>query len=332
MTSNNATETTSIARTTASQIKQVTVTNLRCRRIQRKLSIDEKLQEFKSCFKTNLSERWLKKINSLQAVAQEFLQSARDDSNEYYDSHVRHFLDKIEINKADMGFVSCHSLQHVHKNKATLHQNDILHLVNPLWLDKTFHWNSETEWSQSKSVHIPSRGDDEVPAPKPDFVISFTRQSLVNEEDDCASIPLGLEQCISPDGGDRYFPFLFMEIEKVRTSVQEIYMINWHNASQALYNIYVWKMRGGQEKAFFDIVRVFTFIFDDSGCGVRIHRASRLDNGSLSFRFDEFWPLTSYVKDEASLLTKTILTDYAAKELRSALKSAYTEVIKQKRE
>lgn len=123
-----------------------------------------------------------------------------------------------------------------------------------------------------------------------------------------------------------------MEVKKAGADLQLAYMTNLHNASQALYNMYTWMVRAGQEAKFFEIVRVFSLVFNAQDLSVRVHRAFQLADGNLSFCFDEFSPLARYTKDQACLQIKTILTDYAAEELHPALKAAFVEIVSQEDE
>ena len=85
----------------------------------------------------------------------------------------------------------------------------------------------------------------------------------------------------------------------------------------------------GEVEAFFKTVQVFSFVFNAQGLSLRVHRASQLADGNIGFRFDKFSPLGRYSKDQASLLIKTIVTDYAAQKLHSALNAAFAEIVKQ---
>ena len=145
-------------------------------------------------------------------------------------------------------------------------------------------------------------------------------------------IPSDLEKCISPDGGSRCFPFLFMEVEKAGSDLQDAYMANLHSASQALYNIFLWMVRAGEAEMFFKTVRVFSLVFNAQDLSIRVHRASQLANGNIGFRFDEFCPLGRYSKDQACLLIKSILIDYAAAELHPILYTTFVEIVKQEDE
>lgn len=159
----------------------------------------------------------------------------------------------------------------------------------------------------------------------------FTLKSFTGEAID-DPIPSELEKCISPDGGDRCFPFLFMEVKKAGADLQDAYTANLHSASQALYNIYTWMVRLGQEEKFYNDVRVFSLVFNAQDLSVRVHRAEMRENGTVYFLFDELLPLQRYTKDQACLLIKTTVAEYAAKELHPLLKTAFKEVTKQESE
>ncbi|KAL8822088.1 MAG: hypothetical protein Q9191_007171 [Dirinaria sp. TL-2023a] len=207
----------------------------------------------------------------------------------------------------------------------------MIHIIDQYWLGENFDWNCEGQWSLPKDSRLPSTNEDLISLPKPDMALSFTRESLTQEDADSEPIPEHLEKTMSPDGGPRCFPFLFMEVKKAGADLQEAYLANLHNASQALYNMYTWVVSTEKTmKDFFQVARVFSLVLNAQDLSVRIHRPFRLENGDLSFRFDEFWPLARYSRDKACQLIKTILNDYADKELHQLLKSAFTEVTKQR--
>ncbi|KAF2235503.1 hypothetical protein EV356DRAFT_500411 [Viridothelium virens] len=131
---------------------------------------------------------------------------------------------------------------------------------------------------------------------------------------------MDLEKCISPDGGDRCFPFLFMEVKKEAADLQAAYLPNLNNASQALHNMYLWMARAGQFDDFFNRIRVFSLVFNAQDLSVRVHRAARLPVDGIGFRFAEYRPLARYDRDQACVLVSSILKNYAAEELHRILK------------
>ncbi|MCJ1258043.1 hypothetical protein MMC24_005872 [Lignoscripta atroalba] len=270
------------------------------------------------------------------SAARDFLQQTLDHPNDscypYIDDFSFNFDEgesKISYPVLNRKYFKADLKRCLARNEAVLQRTIMINIINQYWLGNIFDWNSEGQWSQPKDTRLPSREDDEISLPKPDLAISFTLESFTGEEDDSDPIPLELEKSISPDGGDRCFPFLFMEVKKAASDLQEAYMANLHNASQALYNMYTWMVRAGQQQTFFKHVRVFSLVFNAQDLSVRVHRAFQLPDGNLSFRFDEFWPLARYTKDQACLLIRTILTDYAAQELHRDLKTTFIEIVNQ---
>jgi len=63
-----------------------------------------------------------------------------------------------------------------------------------------------------------------------------------------------------------------------------------------------------------------------------VHRAEIQLNETIYFLFDELLSLQRYTKNQACLLIKTIMAEYAAKELHSLLKTAFKKVTKQESE
>lgn len=123
-----------------------------------------------------------------------------------------------------------------------------------------------------------------------------------------------------------------MEVKKAGADLQDAYTANLHSASQALYNMYTWMVRSGQEEKFYNNVRVFSLVFNAQDLSVRVHRAETRENESMYFLFDELLPLQRYTKDQACLLIRTTVAEYAAKKLHPLLKTAFKEVTKQESE
>lgn len=91
-------------------------------------------------------------------------------------------------------------------------------------------------------------------------------------------------------------------------------------------------VRAGHEAIFLRSVREFSIVLNAKDLVVRLHRGEKLSTRALGFRFDEFKVLDRYTKDDACLLVKTILTDYAAEELHPILKSTFDEIVNQEDE
>lgn len=320
---------------------KVSEAKLRLRRVNRVSTADSRLPHLRSILKAELPKRQLKDIDGLRSVAEDFLQQIVDHPNDscypYIDEFSFHFDEgksNISYPIVNRRYFDADLKRCLARNEAVLQRTIMIHIINQYWLGEIFDWNSEGQWSQPKDTRLPSREDDDISLPKPDLAISFTLKSFTGELDDSDPIPLELERCISPDGGDRCFPFLFFEVKKAGADLQDAYTANLHSASQALYNIYNWMVRTGEEESFFETVRVFSLVFNAQDLSVRVHRAVKLPTGggALGFHFDEFSPLYRYDKDQACLLIQTILNDYAAKELHPILKSTFVEVVNQEDE
>lgn len=323
--------------------KSVKVSNdkLRLRRISRKATTDGRLAHLRSILKTELPKRSLDDMEGLKAVLEGFLQQIRDNPKAVCWPFIDDFTYSFDKSKSNIHYPIINrkyfeiDLERcLTGNEAVLQRTIMMHIINKYWLGKIFDWNSEGQWSQPKDTRLPSRLDDDISLPKPDLAISFTLESFTGETDDSDPIPPDLKACLSPDGGDRCFPFLFMEVKKAGADLQDAYMANLHSASQALYNMYNWMVRAGQEQEFIDIVRVFTIVFNAQDMAVRVHRAEALDTAgrALRFHFDEYKPLARYTKDQACLLIRTILSDYATPELYPTLKAAFVEITSQEDE
>lgn len=331
----------STIKATGSRSVKLSETKLRLRRVSRAPTADSRLPHLRSILKTELPKRQLKDIEDLRSVAEDFLQQIVDHPNDSCYSYIDDFSYHFDEGKSNISYPVVNRLYFeadlkrcLARNEAVLQRTVMIHIINQYWLGKIFDWNTEGQWSQPKETRLPSREDDDISLPKPDLAISFTLTSFTGEEDDSDPVPPVLEKCISPDGGDRCFPFLFFEVKKAGADLQDAYTANLHSASQALYNIYNWMVRAGQEELFFETVRVFSLVFNAQDLSVRVHRAVQLSTGGgvLGFHFDEFSSLARYTKDQACQLIQTILNDYAANELHPILKSTFVEVVKQEDE
>ncbi|KAH6678696.1 hypothetical protein B0J14DRAFT_583272 [Halenospora varia] len=320
---------------------KVTLEKLRVRRILREPKADSRLQHLNSILTTKLLDRPLKDIEGLRSIAANFLQQIDDHPNDscyvYLDDFSFHFDEgksKIDYPIVNRRYFEADLKRCLARNEAVLQRTIMIHIINQYWLDRIFDWNTEGQWSQPKETRLPSREDDDISLPKPDLAISFTLNSFIVAGDESDPIPPDLTKCLSPDGGNRCFPFLFFEVKKAGADLQDAYTANLHSASQALYNIYNWMVRSNREDIFLEEVRVFSVVFNAQDLGIRVHRAIKLptEGGALSFGFDELRPLDRYTKDQACLLIQAIITDYAAKELHPTLKSTFAEIVNQEDE
>ncbi len=331
-------ENASTAKAKGFRATKVSASKLRYRRIYQDPTADGKLEYLASIIKTTLPELSNEGIGDLQSAAQIFIDETRSHPRDNCYSFIDNFsfnFDKAK-SKINYPFINEKYFNSDLKrclagNEAVLQRTIMIHMINQYWLDEVFDWNSESSWSQPEDSRLPSSKVDIISPPRPDLAMFFTLESFTGEVID-DPIPSELEKCISPDGGNRCFPFLFMEVKKADAELQDAYTANLHSASQALYNIYTWMVRLNQEERFYNDVRVFSLVFNAQDLSVRVHRAEMRENEAVYFLFDELLPLQRYTKDQACLLVKTIVAEYAAKELHSLLKTAFKEVTKQQRE
>ncbi|RFU25001.1 hypothetical protein B7463_g11332, partial [Scytalidium lignicola] len=320
---------------------KVSLKKLRVRRVQSGPKADDRLQYLNWILNKELPERTMNNIEGLQSVTTNFLQQIIDYPDDSCYDYIDEFSFRFDEGKSKIDYPIVNrryfeaDLQRcLARNEAVLQRTIMIHIINQYWLDRIFDWNTEGQWSQPKDTRLPSREDDEISLPKPDLAISFTLNSFTIAEDDSDPIPPELASCLSPDGGNRCFPFLFFEVKKAGADLQDAYVANLHSASQALCNIYSWMVRANQEEIFLKKVRVFSVVFNAQDLGIRVHRAIKLSSGggALTFQFDEFRPLARYTKNQACLLIKAIMTDYAAKELYLILKSTFADIVTQEDE
>jgi hypothetical protein len=314
---------------------------LRVRRVFREPKTDSRLQYLNTILTTELPERPLKDIEGLRSVAADFLQQIADHPNDSCYNYVDDFSFQFDEGKSKIDYPTVNSRYFeadlkrcLTKNEAVLQRTIMIHIINQYWLHPIFDWNTEGQWTQPKDMRLPSHEEDDISQPKPDLSISFTLNAFLVLEDESDPIPADLKKCLSPDGGNRCFPFLFFEVKKAGADLQDAYTANLHSASQALYNIYNWMVRSDNEDTFLQEVRVFSVVINAQDLGVRVHRGVKLPSGggTLCFQLDEFRLLDRYTRDQACLLIKAIINDYAAKELYPILKSTCANIITQEDE
>lgn len=315
---------------------KISANKLRVRRIEQRVTKDERLEHLRSIIETTLPDLPMKEATDLLSAAQTFIEGFSIYPNANCYPYVDNFSFEFDKAKSKINYPVINERYFnsdlercLASNEAVLQRTIMIHLINQYWLGEIFDWNTEGQWSQPEDNRLPSSMDDIISQPKPDLAMFFTQESFTEEYFD-DPIPSELMQCISPDGEGRCFPFLFMEVKKATADLQEAYLANLHSASQALHNIYTWMVRVGQEEKFFTDVRVFSLVFNAQDLSVRVHRAAkRQGDGAVIFRFDELLPSQRYTKDQACLLIRTTVTEYAAKELHTILKTTFKEVINQ---
>ncbi|KAI9687991.1 MAG: hypothetical protein M1820_010353 [Bogoriella megaspora] len=297
--------------------------------------LDPKLTELRQILKTQFPERTIADVPSIPELLRNFLMRADTNITESCYPFVDDLSFELDKEKStnklpliNAQYFEANLARCLTRNEAVLQRTVMMTIFNQHWLGQKFDWNTEGQWSQPKDSRMPSRLDDEISLPKPDLAISFTRKSFTGL-DFSAPIPPALEKCLSPEGYNRCFPFLFMEVKKAASDLQEAYLSNLNNASQALYNMYQWMARVDEVEKFEEKVRVFTLVFNAEDMLVRVHRCKREADEQLYFYFEELRDLVRYSRDEAWGLVNSILEDYAAVELHATLEAAYKEVVKQ---
>lgn len=221
-------------------------------------------------------------------------------------------------------------------NEHILQRTLMMSVIDHRQLKNMFVVNCEGQWRLPKEAMLYSIQEDEVTLPRPDLAIFFRYESFFSEGDDI-SIPSELNRSLCPDGAaHRCFPFFFMEVKRAKAELEAAFIANLHSASQALFNIYSWMARAGQEETFFQKVRVFTMVLNAQDLGVRIHRATPRPDGHLDYEFQEFFPTkpaeneiypsARYSRDEACHLVKNILVGYGAEQLHAILREAIEAV------
>lgn len=259
-------------------VKTVSLEKLRVRHVRGKRTADSRLEHLRSILNTRLPERSLNDIGDIKDVTENFLSQIAENPHDSCYVYIDEFSYRFDKGKTNIGYPIVNrryfeaDLERcLVGNEAVLQRTIMIHIINQYWIKNILDWNTEGQWSQPKDTRLPSRGDGEISLPKPDLAVSFKLESFTVAEDDSDPIPQDLAKCISPDGGGRCFPFLFFEVKKAGADLQEAYTANLHSASQALFNIYTWMVRAGQEEQFFDEVRVFSVVFNAQDLGVRVH-------------------------------------------------------------
>ena len=330
----------STARPKKGRSVKVSPNKLRYRRIHADMKSgrrDPKLAELNTKLKTEFPERAIEAIPQFRMLLARFHERA--DANQRESCYP--FLDdlsyeldeeksKIQFPTTNWRYFEANLKRCVSMNEAVLQRTIMMTVFNQYWLRDIFDWNTEGQWYQDLETRIPSSADDDLSLPKPDLAISFDRQSFTGF-DISDPVPPKLEKCISPEGDSRCFPFLFMEVKKAASDLSEAFLANLNNASQALYNIYLWMNQADQKDEFLNNVRVFSLVFNAEDLSVRVHRVEE-HKGNLFFFYDEVRTLARYDRNQAWVLVNSILENYAATELHPLLKSAYDTVCNQERD
>jgi hypothetical protein len=216
-------------------------------------------------------------------------------------------------------------------NEAVTKQTLMISMLDRWQLPELFVYNCECQWIVDPRHLLPVTGRmQEVALPKPDLAIFFKLGSLLGSNV-WAPYPGEISCCLRPDGGDeRCFPFFFMEVKGADGNIESAFRANLLNASQALYNIFVWMSRAGQEKIFFDNVRIFTMDLSAREIHLRMHRAIRDEENYLTYHFTDIISLIDYNRGQACHPVRNVIY-YAEKELHGILKRTFQDVSQQEK-
>lgn len=172
-------------------------------------------------------------------------------------------------------------------------------LINRHELDRKLDYICEAVWT---SRRIPARTrQTQICQPLPDLAVAFRTPTLIPGGALRNLSPLGgLKGHMCPEGNgkgqkDRAFQFPSVEVKGKRgqKGITEAEFQNLNTASRALHNIYLFMKEAGEERKFFDHVRVFSAVATFAGFDVRVHHPVSIRKGEhidpeypLAFGFD----------------------------------------------
>ena len=303
-------------------------------------SADGKMADLRKTIRIDLPKRQMRdqSLQQIRNAIESFLAALEKEKTKSCYPFIDDLSYKLDRGKIGIGFPIINSkcfAAHLErcklKNEAVLQRTIMMSVFDHYHLDPMFDWTAESLWMQPGDSILPMIGPGDVAQPKPDLAISFSRDSFGKRY---FYLTPELSKCICPDGGDnRFFPFLFMEVKKATAYLSAAFLDNLHTASQALWNMYMFVSKTGQEKAirkFFDEVRVFSIVFNAEALDVRVHQAAPYkEEGKLStveFLFDTFVSLPLYDKDSACVLVNNILKEYGARKLHPILEPVFRDV------
>jgi hypothetical protein len=313
---------------------------LRLRRVSKIATEDEKSEYIRSKLVSEPVRLQFKDTRGLQSILRDFLkecETSRPNKDSY--AAIEDLSNKINewkpghrlasITNRDFEIDIAHSKS---SNEAVIQRTVMISIIDRWQLHDLFVFNCEGQW-KAETIHlVPVTGRMlEVTLPKPDLAIFFKLSALTGSSV-WAPYPNEISRCLRPDGGDeRCFPFFFMEVKRAADNLESAFRANLLSASQALYNIFIWMDRAGQQKDFFDHVRIFTMDLNAQEIHLRMHRAVRDEENFLTYQFTDIASLVGYNKDQACHLVRNVLMEYAEKELHGILKSTFQEVSQQER-
>ena len=344
-----------MSQATAKTRSKVTVNLLQKRKIQTRASnqADQLLSLLKDRFFPKVPVPREQDVKDLLADLQEMLLQ----SFQRLDTTASQLLDQLryQLDKShqDIHHPFTHSLYFERqlrkcssRNEHVLQRTIMMNIFHPYWLPPRFDWNAEGQWNpdpNSGPFAPPSneKDKDKLSRPRPDLAFAFARDAFMDPGVADDLVPEDLETAFSPEGGDRVFPFLFIEVKRGDETLQKADLHNLNNAGQALYNISRWceeakkreseidsanKSNAEQWSDILQTIRLFTFAFNAEKLVVRTHRSVIRADGKVTFCFAELFSKKTYDRDQMCNLFNKIVYEYANKELFKKLKLVFQAV------
>ncbi|MCJ1290419.1 hypothetical protein MMC34_001957 [Xylographa carneopallida] len=227
-------------------------------------------------------------------------------------------------------------------DEALLQRTIMMEAIDRYELGSHLDYMCESAWTCTRLPRKNDTGLYRLALPKPDIAVAFKLAAVVSEEDLPMLGDLLGVMCpeLSKREGSchRAFPFFSMEVKGSQTVSGEpvANRQNFNNSSQALFNIYRFMRKAGQEDIFLNKVRFYSAIATTSSFEVRVHRAVQVkkrsqieDNYPLGYRFDHLYTskLKQYTRGEVWGIVKNILFEYGVKTLLPILKDAVENVL-----
>ena len=201
---------------------------------------------------------------------------------------------------------------------------------------------SESEWASGSPPAKPAPLVRRMGNPKPDMMIAFQRDKVINDDQEQSSAIERLDRRISPEGSaagsQRAFPFCFIEAKRVSSTNADTAALHQclNAASHALVNIWMVMREVRNGKEMMKSVRVFTVAAHSKSVVVRMHRVQQLRKKSAypepdfpwSFEFVELDELNEqYEKVTVCRLVLSIFFKYGVERLLPKLQSAIEAIV-----
>lgn len=315
----------------------LTSTALEARRVHDEPTRDERAAEFCSFLNVKTPRIPFANIGGLLSVLNKVIERAKESPDEDAYPELDRMTDDIRRWNFEFSIPTTTNrefqidlAQCLLANEAVLQRTIMTTVIDRWQLPDKFVFNCEGQWSIPEQDLLGSmQADEEIPLPKPDLAMFFNRKSL--HQLDFAMIPTDLKNALSPDNtqSNRAFPFLFIEVKKAGRELNDANLANLNSASQALWNIYRWMSRANEADSFFESVRIYSIVFNARELRVRVHWARRYkDNKNLEYFFAEGPIFIPYTRDQALLLLRKILMEYANTKLHGILRRTFETVVK----